>query len=163
MRRAVFRRCTTLQMFTGAPVQWARPAISEADATRFADRLAALDIAPHFVHAKYLLNVSSPDRALRTKSVADLCTELSLAATLRAAGVILNLGSVGARGTPAQGIRRAARDVDVACGTVPNGPPVIPENLPARHVVGPLRAPPEIIRCLERVRVHDTLSPLPAT
>jgi deoxyribonuclease-4 len=158
VRGAVFRRCTTLQMFTGAPVQWARPAISEADATRFADRLAALDIAPHFVHAKYLLNVSSPDRALRTKSLADLCTELSLAATLRAAGVILHLGSVGARGTPAQGIRRAARAVDVACGTVPNGPPVILENSAGQgNVVGARCAHlAEIIaatNCPERVRV----------
>ena len=158
VRRAVFRRCTTLQMFTGAPVQWARPAISEADATRFADRLAALDIAPHFVHAKYLLNVSSPDRALRTKSVADLCTELSLAATLRAAGVILHLGSVGARGTPAQGIRRAARAVDVACGTVPSGPPVILENSAGQgNVVGARCAHlAEIMRprTVRSVRVH---------
>lgn len=158
VRRAVRRRCTALQMFTGAPVQWARPTISVADASRFADRLAELDIRPHFVHAKYLLNVCSPDRALRDKSVADLCTELRAAAMLRAAGVILHLGSVGAEGTLAQGIRRVARAVDVACRRVPDGPPVILENSAGQGSIVGARFEhlAEIVAattCPERVRV----------
>ncbi|MGI5819930.1 MAG: deoxyribonuclease IV [Armatimonadota bacterium] len=128
VRRAVIRRCTTLQMFTGAPVQWARPPLSEADAARFADALARRGIAPHFVHAKYLLNVSSPDAELREKSVADLCEELRIARGLRAAGVILHLGSVGAEGRIEDGIARVAEAIDAACAAVPDGPAVILEN-----------------------------------
>lgn len=158
VRRALRRRCTALQMFTGAPVQWARPTISASDAGRFADRLAELDIRPHFVHAKYLLNVASPDRELREKSVADLCTELRAAATLRAAGVILHLGSVGAEGSIAQGIRRVARTVDVACRRVPDGPPIILENSAGQgNIVGArFEQLAEIIaatNCPDRVRV----------
>lgn len=128
IRRAVIRRCTALQMFTGAPVQWARPGFSEAECARFADDLARRDIVPHFVHAKYLLNVSSPDAELREKSVADLCEEVAIAARLRAAGVVLHLGSVGAEGSPEEGIARVARAIDAACEQVPLGPPLVLEN-----------------------------------
>jgi deoxyribonuclease-4 len=53
VERAVVRRCTTLQMFTGAPVQWARREITDAEAADFARELVKNDIRPHFVHAKY--------------------------------------------------------------------------------------------------------------
>jgi len=128
IERAIVRRCTTLQMFTAAPVQWARNDVSAEEGARFADELARLDIHPHFVHAKYLLNVASPDPELRAISVADLCAELQAAQVLRAAGVILHLGSVGAKGTIAEGIDRVARAVDEACECSPEGPLVILEN-----------------------------------
>lgn len=137
VRAAVRRRCTTLQMFTGAPVQWARRPIDPREAGRFIERLSELDIAPHFVHAKYLLNVASPDRRLCERSLADLCTELSLAAMLGAAGVVLHLGSVGGEGSLAQGVRQVARAVDRACEHVPDGPPIILENSAGQgNVVG---------------------------
>lgn len=128
IQRAIIRRCTALQMFSGAPVQWARPGFTDAEAAAFADGLAERDIAPHFVHAKYLLNVSSPDAELREKSVADLCTEVEIARKLRAGGVVTHLGSVGAHGAIEDGIARVARAVDAACEAVPDGPPVILEN-----------------------------------
>ncbi len=128
VRRAVVRRCTTVQIFTGAPVQWARREITEAEAAEFARELAQRDIRPHFVHAKYLLNVASPDAALREKSVADLCEELAAADRLQAAGVILHLGSVGAEGSLQEGIPRVARAIDVASEHVADGPPLILEN-----------------------------------
>ncbi len=137
IERAIVRRCTTLQMFTAAPVQWARGDISADEGARFADELARLDIRPHFVHAKYLLNVSSPDAELRARSVTDLCAELQAAQTMRAAGVILHLGSVGADGTISEGIDRVARAVDTACACSPDGPPVILENSAGQgNVVG---------------------------
>ncbi|MGD9497050.1 MAG: deoxyribonuclease IV [Armatimonadota bacterium] len=137
IERAVVRRCTTMQMFTAAPVQWARGEIDPEEGTRFARGLASLDIRPHFVHAKYLLNVSSPDPQLRARSVADLCAELRAAQALSAAGVILHLGSVGAEGTIAEGIDRVARAVDAACERAADGPPVILENCAGQgNVVG---------------------------
>jgi len=128
IRRAVIRRCTALQMFSGAPVQWARPGFTDAEAAAFAEGLRERGITPHFVHAKYLLNVSSPDPELREKSVADLCEELAIAKRLGAAGVIMHLGSVGAEGEIEDGIARVARAVDAACDAVPDGPDVILEN-----------------------------------
>ena len=157
IRRAVIRRCTALQMFTGAPVQWARAPISERDATRFADDLAERNISPHFIHAKYLLNVSSPDPELRDRSVSDLCEELSIAGRLRAAGVIMHLGSVGPEGAIEEGITRVARAIDVACEAAPDGPLVILENSAGQgNIVGAdfaqLAAIIDATDCPERVR-----------
>lgn len=137
VQRAVVRRCTALQLFTGAPVQWARREFSEEESEEFARALAALDIAPHFVHASYLLNLSSPDSELRERSVQVLAEELRAAARLQAAGVILHLGSVGAEGAIEDGIRRVAEAIDEVCERVPGGPPLILENSAGQgNVVG---------------------------
>lgn len=157
LRRAVIRRCTTLQLFSGAPVQWARPHFSDEDCVAFAEGLAERDIRPHFVHAKYLLNVSSSDDGLRAKSVTDLCEELAIAHKLRAAGVVMHLGSVGAEGAIEEGITRVARAIDTACEAVPHGPPVILENSAGQgNIVGAdfeqLAAIIDATDCPERVR-----------
>ena len=157
IRRAVIRRCTALQMFSGAPVQWARPGFTDAKAAAFAGGLAERGIGPHFVHAKYLLNVSSPDEGLRAKSVADLCEELTIAQRLRAAGVVMHLGSVGAEGTIDEGTLRVARAVDAARRAVPDGPLVILENSAGQgNIVGAqfeqLAAIIAATECPERVR-----------
>ena len=157
IRRALIRRCTTLQMFSGAPVQWARTGFTDGQAAAFAEGLAQRDISPHFLHAKYLLNVSSPDEDLREKSVSDLCEEVAIAQKLRAAGVIMHLGSVGADGAIADGIARVARAVDAACEAVPEGPAVILENSAGQGNIvgadfGELAAIIEATECPERVR-----------
>ncbi|MGC9319038.1 MAG: deoxyribonuclease IV [Armatimonadota bacterium] len=158
LRRAVIRRCTTLQLFTTAPVQWARRPFPEVEARRFADELAARDIRPHFVHAKYLLNVSSPDAKLRERSVADLCAEVRAAERLQAAGVVLHLGSVGAEGCIEEGIVRVSRAVEAVCEAVPGGPPIILENAAGQvNMVGSrfaeLGAIIDATECPQRVRV----------
>ena len=128
VRGAVRRRCTALQMFTSAPVQWARRKVGVREGSRLAQHLAELDITPHFVHASYLLNLSSPDRALRRRSISDLAQEVEAARRLGAAGVIVHLGSVGAGGQIEEGIARVAEAADIVCERVPEGPPVILEN-----------------------------------
>jgi deoxyribonuclease-4 len=157
IRRAVKRRCTTLQMFTGAPVQWRRPPMTDRQAVEFADGLLEREIQPHFVHAKYLLNVCSPDLELREKSVADLCQEVEIARRLRAAGVIMHLGSVGSEGSIEEGAERVARAIDAACEAVPDGPAIILENSAGQgNIVGAtfeqLAAIIAATRCPERVR-----------
>jgi len=157
VRRTLIRRCTTLQMFSGAPVQWARPHISDEDCAAFVEALAERDIRPHFVHAKYLLNVSSPDEELRAKSVADLCEEMAIALKLRAAGVVIHLGSVGDEGAVEEGTQRVARAVDAACHAVLDAPAVILENSAGQgNIVGAqFEQLAEIVaatHCPERVR-----------
>ncbi len=128
VRAAVRRRCSTAQIFTAAPVQWARRKIPAQEAARFRARLAQLDITPHFVHAKYLLNVCSPDPGLRERSIRDLARELKAAQGLGAAGVVLHLGSVGDDGTVEDGVARVAAAVDRALERVPDGPHLLLEN-----------------------------------
>ncbi len=158
VRNAVRRRCTTLQIFTGAPVQWARNTIRERDGRELAERLAELDITPHFMHAQYLLNLSSPKRSLWRRSVSDLAREVEAARRLRAAGVITHLGSVGDGGDIADGIARVAEAADMACERVPKGPPIILENAAGqRNMVGSrfeeIAAIIEAADCAGRLRV----------
>jgi deoxyribonuclease-4 len=128
LERAVARRCTTVQIFTSAPVQWAHKALTPEEAAAFGAALRELDVHPLFVHAIYLLNVATSDRELWAKSRDNLATELERAAWFGAEGVVMHLGSVGAEGSQAEGVRNVARAVDEALGRAPEGPRVLLEN-----------------------------------
>jgi len=158
VRRAVQRRCTTMQIFTAAPVQWSRRDTSPDEAARFREHLAELDITPHFVHAKYLLNLASPNAKLRKRSTRDLTEELEAAERLGAAGVVVHLGSVGEGGKTEDGVKRVAAAADRACQRVPGAPPILLENSAGQgNMVGSLfEEIAEIIaaaECADRLRV----------
>lgn len=126
--RAVARGCTAFQIFTSSPSQWARKPIAEADAAAFREAVAAAGIAPVVVHAIYLLNLASPDEALREKGVACLADELGRAGQLGAMGVVFHLGSVGAGGDPDAGVARVARSLVEARRQSRSGVPLVLEN-----------------------------------
>ena len=128
LERALARRCTALQVFTTAPVQWAHKPLASDDAAWFRDALRALDIQPLFVHGIYLLNLASGDRELWRRSRDNLAEELRRAAQLKAAGGVVPLGSVGASGSMAAGVRRVARAVDHALVASGGDCPVLLEN-----------------------------------
>jgi deoxyribonuclease-4 len=128
LERAVRRRCTALQVFTSAPVQWARKPLDPEGAAWFGGQLRARDIQPLFVHAIYLLNLATADEALWEHSRANLAEELERARQIGAQGVVLHLGSVGAEGDRRQGIRRVARALDGALQQADNGVAVLLEN-----------------------------------
>src|SRR5450759_4009177 len=98
VRKATQYHCTTLQVFTSAPVQWKRTPVDPEEAAWFAEELRRRDIQPLFVHAIYLRNLASDDKALWRKSRDNLAEELRRAATIGAAGVVFHLGSVGPEG-----------------------------------------------------------------
>lgn len=102
------RRCQSLQVFTSAPVQWAGRAFTAAESEAFVAARLAADIVPLFIHAPYLLNLATADRALRSRSLARLITDLRTADQWQAAGVVLHLGSGGPEATPPQARRRVA-------------------------------------------------------
>jgi len=126
--RALRRHCNTVQLFTSAPAQWKRRNLGAEEAAAFRQALAAADIQPYFVHAIYLLNLASPDRTLWCKSLRHLTEELQRAARLRAAGVVLHLGSVGEGGRAKAGVRRLARALVEARERSETQVPLILEN-----------------------------------
>jgi len=135
--RALARHCTTVQMFTSSPSQWGRAALDPSEAIALRRALREADIRPHFVHAIYLLNLASPDRTLRRRSVFHLAEELQRAALLGAAGVVFHLGSVGAGGSPRQGVRRLAQALQGARQRSQVSVPLILENgAGAGHTMG---------------------------
>ena len=84
-----------LQIFSSSPRMWDRVAvrISEVDAARFRARRRELGLGPLVVHSNYLINLASPNRVLRTRSVQAFHQEIVRATSLGAEYLVLHPGS----------------------------------------------------------------------
>jgi deoxyribonuclease-4 len=106
-----------LQIFSASPRMWPRGGtrIAEADAARFRARRAELGLGPLVIHDNYLINLASPDRVMRTRSIQAFHDELVRAVTLGADFLVAHPGScLGSEKSEAiseiaQGMRQAAR------------------------------------------------------
>src|SRR5579863_1412269 len=106
-----------LQIFSASPRMWPRGGsrIAEADAARFRARRAELGLGPLVIHDNYLINLASPDRVMRTRSIQAFHDELVRAVALGADFLVAHPGS--GLGTDkqqavaeiAQGMRHAAK------------------------------------------------------
>lgn len=107
----------TLQIFSASPRMWPRGGarIAEADAARFRARRAELGLGPLVIHDNYLINLSSPDRVMRARSIQAFHDELLRAVALGADFLVAHPGSAAgseksqAIADIAQGMRQAAR------------------------------------------------------
>ncbi len=120
LERAQALGCTALQIFSTSPRMWptrrgARNWLSAAEAESFRVRRAELGLGPLVVHDNYLINLASPDRATRARSVQALREELARAVLLGADYLVLHPGNAGvapvehAIRTVVAGLRRATR------------------------------------------------------
>jgi deoxyribonuclease-4 len=84
-----------LQIFSSSPRMWPRGGsrIAEADATRFRGRRAELGLGPLVIHDNYLINLASPDRVMRTRSIQAFHDELVRAVSLDADFLVAHPGS----------------------------------------------------------------------
>src|SRR5229473_1233981 len=106
-----------LQIFSSSPRMWPRGGsrIAEADAARFRARRKELGLGPLVIHDNYLINLASPDRVMRTRSIQAFHDELIRAVSLGADFLVAHPGS--GLGTDkdqaiaeiAQGMRHAAK------------------------------------------------------
>jgi len=99
--------CTALQLFTRNNVQWAARELTGDDVARFRAAWEASGIGPAVAHANYLINLASPDRRLRQRSLDGLSTDLRRAAALGLPWVILHPGGHMGAGEEA-GLRQVA-------------------------------------------------------
>ena len=67
---------TAIQVFTKTPNQWRESTVRDADVAAFRAALAASGIRAVVSHDSYLINLASPDEALRERSIAAFCGEL---------------------------------------------------------------------------------------
>src|SRR5258708_4640078 len=106
-----------LQIFSASPRMWPRGGtrIAEADAARFRARRAELGLGPLVIHDNYLINLASPDRVMRTRSIQAFHDELVRAVSLGADFLVAHPGAgMGSEKSQAiseiaQGMRQAAR------------------------------------------------------
>ena len=106
-----------LQIFSASPRMWPSGGtrIAAADAGRFRARRAELGLGPLVIHDNYLINLASPDRVMRTRSIQAFHDELVRAVSLGADFLVAHPGS-GLGGDRAQaiadisdGMRQAAK------------------------------------------------------
>lgn len=89
---------SAMQIFAGSPRVWARSLFSASDAKSFRDGVAKADLDPVYIHALYLTNLASDNPEILAKSIKALTADLTNAAGIGSAGVVLHIGSHQGRG-----------------------------------------------------------------
>ncbi|MDP3947597.1 MAG: deoxyribonuclease IV [bacterium] len=82
-----------IQLFGASPREWAARPPKKEDAVDFQERRRKESIGPVYLHAAYLVNLASPNSALRAHSERSLADHLRIAGALGAEGLIFHIGS----------------------------------------------------------------------
>ncbi|HEU4724816.1 MAG TPA: deoxyribonuclease IV [Candidatus Eisenbacteria bacterium] len=93
IERALAVRARALQIFTKNASQWKGKPITDEEAAAFRAAWAASGLAPVVAHDSYLINLATPDRALRKQSVEALADELLRCELLGVAFLVAHPGA----------------------------------------------------------------------
>ena len=104
IERAEELECTALQIFTHSPTQWRMTRLAPAAITRFRTAATRRPLAL-VVHAGYLINLASPERALRERSINTMTGEVRRCAALGISHLVFHPGAHMGAGEQA-GLRR---------------------------------------------------------
>src|SRR5262245_36949913 len=110
--------CDVVQLFTKNNTQWRAKAITAEDARQFGSALTELKIGGPISHASYLINLASPDDALRAKSIDGMAVELARAEQLGIPYVIVHPGAY-KTATEEEGLSLVAASIDEIHGRLP--------------------------------------------
>lgn len=127
--RAVAIGATAIQLFTKTPNQWREPLLLDDEIARFRAALAASGIRAVVSHDSYLINLASPDAALRQKSVAAFTGELVRCRALGIPWVVSHPGNY--IDDRAAGLERNARGYAGCLAAVPGAVGVLIEGTAA--------------------------------
>jgi deoxyribonuclease-4 len=117
---------TAIQVFTKTPNQWREPSLPDDDVVAFRAALAASGIRAVVSHDSYLINLASPDDALRQKSVAAFTGELVRCRALGIPWVVSHPGNY--IDDRAEGLARNARAYAECLTAVPGDVGVLIEG-----------------------------------
>jgi deoxyribonuclease-4 len=108
---------TAIQVFTKTPNQWREPKVGDADVAAFRTSLAGSGIRAVVSHDSYLINLASPDEALRAKSMRAFTGELERCRALGIPWVVSHPGNY--IDDRANGLARNARAYAECLAAVP--------------------------------------------
>jgi deoxyribonuclease-4 len=108
-----------VQLFTKNNTQWRAKAIEDAEAEQFAAALRERKIAHPLSHSSYLINLASPDAALRAKSVEGMVIELERAERLGIPYVVVHPGAH-TTASQEEGIANVAESLNAIHALLPN-------------------------------------------
>ncbi len=118
VERAARLGCDCLQLFTQNNLRWENRRVRRAEVHAFAQALAQHKLIDPLVHASYLINLASPNRALWHRSVRALTAELRRAAALGIPWVVVHPGSA-TDGDLTAGLWRVISAIDQAFERLP--------------------------------------------
>ncbi len=111
VERAAALNCDTVQLFTRSNVQWRAKPLTDDDCSRFRQALAETGVRTPCAHANYLINLGSPERAKRERSIRALIDELQRCHRLGIPYLVVHPGSHQGEGER-RGLARIARALD---------------------------------------------------
>ena len=117
---------TAIQVFTKTPNQWREPTLDAAVVARFRAEVARHDIGAVVAHDSYLINLASPDEALRAKSIRSFIGELHRCRALGIPWVVSHPGNY--MDERAAGLERNARAYAECLAAVPEAVGVLIEG-----------------------------------
>jgi len=117
--RAIASVC--LQLFTKQPNRWAEPRLDPAAVDAFREAREAHGVRVAGAHDSYLINLSSPDRALWDRSLASFEAELRRCTALGLDFLVTHPGNA-TDGRTEAGIRHNAEGIALALDAVGEGP-----------------------------------------
>lgn len=91
--RAIDLGVQAIQIHPSQPQQWAKPKITDEQASDFAQEMKKRRLGPLFFHNIYLINFASQDNRIWHGSITSTVNYLQLANRMTAVGVITHLGS----------------------------------------------------------------------
>jgi deoxyribonuclease-4 len=130
VERALAVDATALQIFVKSSRRWSAPPLDEREAALFREASAEAGLAPYsMAHASYLINLASPNPAVRERSIAALADEANRCSRLEIPSLVLHPGSHGGAGART-GLDRvvAALDQVLEAQTASRWPRILLEN-----------------------------------
>ena len=116
--RGAALRATAIQLFTKTPNQWREPSLTTATVEAFRAAVVRSGLRAVVAHDSYLINLASPDDALRTRSMQSFVAELTRCRALGIPWVVSHPGNfIDER---AAGLERNARAYAECLAAVPN-------------------------------------------
>lgn len=106
--------CEAVQLFSRNPRGWMAKPLTRESIELFKTTLKQTKLSPVLIHTNYLINLSSADEIILSKSIASFREEVQRGILLGADYVVVHPGS--ARGScEADGIAATARSLKIAC------------------------------------------------
>lgn len=85
--------CTAIQIFAKNQRQWSAAPLTDGEISEYFTALGKTGIKSVVSHDSYLINLASPDAAMRSKSVEAFVDEMERAALLKLDGIVFHPGS----------------------------------------------------------------------
>lgn len=118
--------CSAIQLFGSSPRSWAFKMPSKEEIGKFLKAKQNSEIRFVALHSIYLINLASPDRQARLRSIGSLVNYLQLGQLIGADGVVTHIGTA-AKLTEEEAIKNSAEAIEKVLGETPGGINIILE------------------------------------